>query len=105
MLSDFDGVEVQPPLREPADPVEVSSAGEFQLTIPDATTDSSDGFGISEFGSPLTTSGRPSDAEPRAFGSATSGDQSDTSPQMTSRSSSSPSSRSVKFTGQIAPLK
>lgn len=100
ILSDFDAVDVRP-LREPADPVDVSAADELQFIIP-SIDESAAGFGNS-------SAGNSPAADPKSSGNSFH-DQQRTARRPSAsnqsiRPTSSAGNRSVRFTGQIEPLK
>ncbi len=102
LLDDFDAVEVHP-LREPADPVEVSNVDEFPLTFPAMSDETGTAVGTAAFG------------YPESAADYSSGFDHDGTPGSSLNASGSPihspfgtasatGSRAGKFKGRIEPL-
>lgn len=97
MLSDFDAVQIQP-LREPADPVEPSPTDPFPFSIPAEESEASVTSDPAASNVSQATNQMPPATTPATRKEASS-EQSPFSPV------SSSASHSVRFTGQIEPLK
>ena len=97
MLSEFDAIQVQP-LREPADPVEPSQPDPFPFSIPPDEAEASVQSEPPAANVSQATNQAPSATSPAAGN--------DSGPQLSPFSPvSSSASHSVRFTGQIEPLK